>query len=191
LAEHSALTGADLHEPKGAAGAGANEVYLSNGAGSGTWTDLNGASVWEYASIYSRESDSSTIAGISTTPVAFTFVNNGVDNGATSDASNNRITVSTTGDYLVTFSVSFGASLVGDAGVYEFRVQDDGSNTILEASADADYTNMNRVTASVTGILSITSGSHITVTVASDEVSATDDITVINSHLSVVLLKAS
>lgn len=34
---HSALTGADLHEPKGVAAAGAGEVYLSNGAGSGSW----------------------------------------------------------------------------------------------------------------------------------------------------------
>ena len=34
---HSALTGADLHEPKGVAAAAAGEVYLSNGAGSGSW----------------------------------------------------------------------------------------------------------------------------------------------------------
>lgn len=34
---HSALTGGDLHEPKGAASATANQVYQANGAGSGTW----------------------------------------------------------------------------------------------------------------------------------------------------------
>lgn len=34
---HSALTGADLHEPKGVASASANTVYVANGAGSGTW----------------------------------------------------------------------------------------------------------------------------------------------------------
>lgn len=34
---HSALTGADLHEPKGVATADAGEVYLSNGLGSGSW----------------------------------------------------------------------------------------------------------------------------------------------------------
>jgi hypothetical protein len=34
---HSTLTGADLHEPKGVASAGANEVYLSDGLGSGSW----------------------------------------------------------------------------------------------------------------------------------------------------------
>lgn len=34
---HSTLTGADLHEPKGADGATANTVYIANGLGSGVW----------------------------------------------------------------------------------------------------------------------------------------------------------
>lgn len=34
---HSALTGAELHEPKGVAAAQAGEVYLSDGLGSGSW----------------------------------------------------------------------------------------------------------------------------------------------------------
>lgn len=41
MAEHSTLTGANLHEPKGADSATANQVYVSNGAGSGTWTDYS------------------------------------------------------------------------------------------------------------------------------------------------------
>ena len=36
---HSALTGSDLHEPKGADTATAGQVYVSDGAGSGAWTD--------------------------------------------------------------------------------------------------------------------------------------------------------
>lgn len=36
--EHSALTGSDLHEPKGVSTAGNNTVYVANGAGSGSWT---------------------------------------------------------------------------------------------------------------------------------------------------------
>ena len=35
--EHSALTGANLHEPKGAAAAASGKVYIADGAGSGTW----------------------------------------------------------------------------------------------------------------------------------------------------------
>lgn len=36
--EHRTLTGAELHEPKGVAAAAAGQVYVANGAGSGTWT---------------------------------------------------------------------------------------------------------------------------------------------------------
>jgi len=37
---HSALTGSDLHEPKGVSTATAGKTYVSDGAGSGTWTLL-------------------------------------------------------------------------------------------------------------------------------------------------------
>lgn len=42
MATHSSLTGADLHEPKGVASAAANQVYVADGAGSGTWTNVQG-----------------------------------------------------------------------------------------------------------------------------------------------------
>ncbi len=35
--QHSALTSSELHEPKGANTASAGEVYVADGAGSGTW----------------------------------------------------------------------------------------------------------------------------------------------------------
>jgi len=37
--QHSALTGAELHEPKGASGASVNTTYVSDGAGSGSWSE--------------------------------------------------------------------------------------------------------------------------------------------------------
>lgn len=40
MALHANLTGADLHEPKGAASASANTVYVADGAGSGTWEKI-------------------------------------------------------------------------------------------------------------------------------------------------------
>lgn len=43
--EHSVLTGTDLHEPKGISAAVANRVYLSNGAGSGSWTTVPDAAI--------------------------------------------------------------------------------------------------------------------------------------------------
>jgi len=43
--EHSTLTGADLHEPKGVAAAAANRIYLANGSGSGSWTTVPAAAI--------------------------------------------------------------------------------------------------------------------------------------------------
>lgn len=37
MAEHSDLTGTDLHEPKGVENASANEIYIADGSGSGAW----------------------------------------------------------------------------------------------------------------------------------------------------------
>lgn len=41
--QHSLLTGSSLHEPKGVAAASASRVYVSNGAGSGSWTTVSNA----------------------------------------------------------------------------------------------------------------------------------------------------
>ena len=40
MAEHNTLTDPAIHEPKGASTAALGEVYVSNGAGGGTWTPL-------------------------------------------------------------------------------------------------------------------------------------------------------
>lgn len=40
MPNHSGLTGADLHEPKGVDVASADTVYIANGAGSGVWAKV-------------------------------------------------------------------------------------------------------------------------------------------------------
>lgn len=39
--QHNTMTGADLHEPKGAGAASANTVYVANGSGTGTWQKIS------------------------------------------------------------------------------------------------------------------------------------------------------
>lgn len=39
---HRDLTGAELHEPKGVESALSGTVYVANGSGSGSWTNLGG-----------------------------------------------------------------------------------------------------------------------------------------------------
>ena len=43
MAEHNTLTGSALHEPKGADTASLGQVYISDGAGSGTWGGVSRA----------------------------------------------------------------------------------------------------------------------------------------------------
>ena len=43
MAEHNTLTGASLHEPKGAATATAGQTYVADGVGSGAWADPTSA----------------------------------------------------------------------------------------------------------------------------------------------------
>ncbi len=45
MADHASLTGASLHEPKGAAAATVGTVYKADGAGSGSWTTIDYRSV--------------------------------------------------------------------------------------------------------------------------------------------------
>ena len=42
---HKDLTGAELHEPKGVESALSGTVYVANGVGSGSWSNLGGNSV--------------------------------------------------------------------------------------------------------------------------------------------------
>lgn len=45
MVAHNALTGTDLHEPKGVASASSGQVYVANGSGSGSWAELPAANV--------------------------------------------------------------------------------------------------------------------------------------------------
>ena len=37
--QHNVITDPDIHEPKGVAAASAGQIYVANGAGSGSWQD--------------------------------------------------------------------------------------------------------------------------------------------------------
>jgi hypothetical protein len=67
--EHSALTGANLHEPKGVAAAAANLVYVSDGAASGDWAEVtldvlaDTAKAFQAQLLHTRDSKSSNSDG--------------------------------------------------------------------------------------------------------------------------------
>lgn len=65
MVQHATLTGADLHEPKGADTAALGQVYIADGAGSGTWTTLVNANK---AYITARLEDISTAKSVFVVP---------------------------------------------------------------------------------------------------------------------------
>jgi len=63
--EHNTLSGSELHEPKGTAAAGVNEIYISDGAGSGSWRHFPHSSLY-----YDNIGTGTTIAA----PTAYTLI---------------------------------------------------------------------------------------------------------------------
>ncbi len=202
--QHSALTGAELHEPKGISGAAANDTYVADGSGGGAWgepepkdvstatagevyrADGAASGAWEdmidYANVYTQESDAVTVSSIGTTAQTLPFSNNGPDLGAVADQVNNRITLTRAGDYEITFTLSAQTAAVADAGEYEFTIELDGGNTVYNAKHDFSGTD-DLANIVVQGLLTVTAGQQLTVEVVSDEAGDTDDLTIICASL--------
>jgi len=64
MAEHNTLTDPDLHEPKGAAAASADDVYVADGAGSGS-----------FKQIYTQGFEDYNDLATTSTPIALTLAN--------------------------------------------------------------------------------------------------------------------
>jgi len=71
--QHSSLTDPNLHEPKGIAAASANQLYLSNGSGSGTWTNANRFPGTGWGKYTNTTYVGTTALAINTTPVLLPF----------------------------------------------------------------------------------------------------------------------
>jgi hypothetical protein len=65
MAEHSTLTGSALHEPKGADNANISQVFITDGAGSGSWRYIPHSALY-----YDNIGTGTTI----TTPTAYTLI---------------------------------------------------------------------------------------------------------------------
>lgn len=71
--QHSSLTDPNLHEPKGISSASANQLYLSNGSGSGVWTNANRFPGTGWGKYTNTTYVGATGLAISTTPVLLPF----------------------------------------------------------------------------------------------------------------------
>lgn len=74
--QHSSLTDPNLHEPKGISTASANQVYRSDGSGSGTWTNVNRLPGTGWGKYTNTTYTGTTALAISTTEVLLPFTTN-------------------------------------------------------------------------------------------------------------------
>lgn len=107
--QHSLLTGSDLHEVKGAAGATARYVYSADGLGSAAFVDpltldnvqvVNTLSNFNSANISPSGTDTPLVCGFTST----------VSNDDITMDSSGVITINTDGIYRFTFNMNFGRS---------------------------------------------------------------------------------
>lgn len=184
MVDHVNITDPNIHEPKGVATANEGEVYVADGLGSGAWAVLSS----QYCNIYTVEADALSVGTIGTTAQTLPFANDGPERTAVADSANNRITLTTGGIYWVSFSCSFSTAAAGDAGLYEFKVLDDGAATTLAVAKQMSGTS-DSGSCSVAGFVTVAAGSQLTVSIESDEAGNSDDINIYNSHLSVFLVE--
>ncbi len=71
--QHSSLTDPNLHEPKGISTASANQLYLSSGSGSGTWTNASRFPGTGWGKYTNTTYVGTTALAVSTTPVVLPF----------------------------------------------------------------------------------------------------------------------
>lgn len=71
--QHSSLTDPNLHEPKGISSASANQLYLSNGSGSGVWTNANRFPGTGWGKYTNTTYVNTTALAVSTTPILLPF----------------------------------------------------------------------------------------------------------------------
>lgn len=142
--QHRDLTGASLHEPKGVASAAANRVYVADGLGSGSWSQITSSTVdsgtlsalnpFSNQFMHVQEVQATTVAGSAASTGSWeTRVINTTQINLISGASlgTNRITLPA-GTYLIMVQAS--ASGVGN---HQIRLRNitDAATTLVGISA--------------------------------------------------------
>lgn len=174
MPEHSGITDPEIHEPKGASTASANQIMGADGLGGTSWAYFAS----DYAELYTRESDSATLGSIGTTKQTFPFTTaSSESNGITPSAASNNLTIGKTGVYWVGFAVSFETVAAGDAGLYHLVVSVNGTEQPIELFRQMSGAS-DTGSAAMMGIVSCTANDTLTVEIESDEAGDTDDINI-------------
>lgn len=159
---HASLTGANLHEPKGAASASLDTVYVADGSGSGSWVKIDTANL-DTSALFNTNKIFFTVVltDVSTASSVYLAVPRaGVLNKVTSclqgviAGADSVVTVSNNGAATIgTFTVAYSGSAAGDidtltasanntftAGTYIKITTDGGSTNTIAIIMTLEYT---------------------------------------------------
>lgn len=118
---HSTLTGADLHEVKGAAGATANYVYAANGLGSASFVLPSTLQNLVLVNTISNSRSVDINPVVLDTPIDATF-DGTVSNSDINMNASGVITFNTAGVYFTTFNLNFGRTAGAGTAVVAARL---------------------------------------------------------------------
>lgn len=106
---HASLTGADLHEPKGVATATNNQVYVSDGASSGAWTNRQHILISYLEDVSTAETVYIPIPFAGTISKVTSVLTNAIT------VANSTVTIkNSSGTTMGTITVAFSGSAAGD-----------------------------------------------------------------------------
>lgn len=189
MAEHNTLTGSSLHEPKGADIALDGQVYIADGAGSGSFDYLP---IESYADLYITGGvTAQTLLAAS----AFAKLNptggwsDGEKNQLTTIPANGEITLDEAGTYQVSFWTSFDTAAITTNVQYYFKYALDGVVNTRIVSVQKNTGNVDHLNVAATGIVTATAGQVLSIYVGGDATSSGTNITVTDAGLSVHLIK--
>lgn len=177
--EHSAITDPEIHESKGVSTASNNQVYVANGAGSGTWKLVKQFIDLDYGEMtLSGNATVTAIASASTyTTVAGTYTL-GHASGVT--LSTNKLVISQAGTYRVAVTASL---IGGTADVFKMDLAKGdvaiGHPCRVKTANTSDVVNI-----SSTGIQTFAANDEITLVIMNE--TNADDCTVTDCTVSVV-----
>lgn len=187
--QHAIITDPDIHEPKGVVAAAAGKVYLSDGAGSGSWEFQPGSIFGE---IYI---DAGVTAQTLSAASAYAKLDPGTEwtsgtfNGLTADPTNGELVLSQTGIYLINFWVVFDTAAISSSSKYNFKYALNGTYNGRTLSI-GKYTNSSeRLVLSANGFATVASpNTDLSIYVGGDGTSSSTNITVIEAGLTAVRL---
>ena len=189
--QHASIPDAQLHEPKGVAGAASGKVYLADGAGSGVWKYPAGGA---YGEIYISSGSTAFALAAASAYSKLDPGNDWDDNGhlnMTLSGNTGEITALVPGTYMLSFWASFATAALAAGTAYFFKYAINGSVGTRLIGVQKNTAGVDVINVSAQGIVTLAANDIISMYAAGDGTSSSTNITVQESGLNAFLLKAT